>query len=162
MEGDRTVEMLLDSEFAEFAPSLSPDGRWLAYHSDETGSSLIYVRPFPDLDDGQWRVSPDFGRHPVWSPDGRALFYRGQGDADLIVAQIETEPTFSSRTPDRLLRISGYLMGGGRQYDVAPDGDRFIFRTTRTAGQGSEDEPFNGLVLVLDWFEELRRLVPVD
>ena len=161
MEGQRTVEMLLDAGFNEFGAALSPDGRWLAYQSDETGTSLIIVRPFPIVDDGQWRVSPDFGRHPLWSPDGRELFYRGLADADLMVAQIETEPTFSSGTPEPLLSISGYPMGGGRQYDVAPDGDRFIVRRSGSAEQTSDDAPFNGLIFVENWFQELTERVPV-
>ena len=106
MEGERTVEMLLDTEAPEFGPALSPDGRWLAYQSDETGRSQIYVRAFPNIDDGQRRVSLEVGRHPLWSPDGRALFYRGLADAELMVAQVETEPTFSSRTPEPLFSLS--------------------------------------------------------
>ena len=163
MEGERTVEMLLDAEFREAAPALSPDGRWLAYLSNETGTPLIYVQPFPNIDDGLWNVSLGFGADPVWSPDGRELFYRSR--PDLMVAQIETEPTFSSRTPEPLFSISSYGMVGGpgigRRFDLAPDGDRFIVRTPGTAEQTSDDDPFNGLIFVENWFEELKRLVPV-
>ena len=121
MEGERTVEMLLDAGFAEREPALSPDGRWLAYRSNETGTPLIYVLPFPNIDDGQWNVSLGYGVDPVWSPDGRELFYRSP--TDLMVAQIETEPTFSSRTPEPLFSISSY-------------------------GQTSDDDLFNGLIFV--------------
>ena len=62
MEGERTVEMLLDADYVERDPALSPDGRWLAYFSGETGTPRIYVRPLPNIDDGQWRVSTDLGR----------------------------------------------------------------------------------------------------
>ena len=99
MEGERTVEMLLDAEFGESEPALSPDGRWLAYVSIETGTLLIYVRPFPNVEDGLWNVSLGLGANPVWSPDGRELFYRSQGGTNLMVAQVETEPTFSAQTP---------------------------------------------------------------
>ena len=88
MEGERTVEMLFDAEFTETEPALSPDGRWLAYESRETGTPLIYVQPFPNIDDGQWNVSLGLGLDPVWSPDGRELFYRNA--TDLMVAQVET------------------------------------------------------------------------
>ena len=163
MEGERTVEMLLDAEFTEAEPALSPDGRWLAYRSTETGTPLIYVQPFPNIDDGLWNVSLGFGADPVWSPDGRELFYHGR--TDLMVAQIETEPTFSSRTPEPLFSLSGYAtVGGGvagRRFDLAPDGDRFIVRKPGTAEQTSDDDPFNGLIFVENWFEELKRLVPV-
>ncbi len=79
-----------------------------------------------------------------------------------MVAQIETEPTFSARTPEGLFSLSGYRpSGGGRQFDLAPDGDRFIFRKPGTAAQTSDDEPFNDLIFVENWFEELRQRVPV-
>ena len=165
MEGERTVEMLLDAGFAEREPALSPDGRWLAYISNETGTPLIYVQPFPNIDDGLWNVSLGFGADPVWSPDGRELFYRIQGGADLMVAQIETEPTFSSRTPEPLFSQSGYaIVGGGgtgRRFDLAPDGDRFIFRKSGTVGQTSDDDSFTGMIFVENWFEELKARVPV-
>ena len=163
MEGERTVEMLLDAEFAQVEPALSPDGRWLAYRSNEMGTPVIYVKPFPNIDDGLWSVSLDFGISPVWSPDGRELFYLGPGRAGLMVAQIETEPTFSSRTPEPLFSVSGYLFergGGGRQFDLAPDG-RFILSTSGTAEQTSDDADFNGLIFVENWLQELTERVPV-
>ena len=110
-------------------------------------------------------MSLGFGADPVWSPDGRELFYRTQGGADLMVAQIETEPTFSSRTPEPLFSLSGYGIGGataGRRFDLAPDGDRFIFRTSGTAEQTSDDADFNGLIFVENWFQELLERVPVN
>ena len=159
MEGERTVEMLLDAEVTEGEPALSPDGRWLAYFAAEKPAfPLIYVRPFPNIDDGRWNVSAGFGAHPVWSPDGRELFYRSE--TDLMVAQVETEPTFSSRTPEPLFSLSGYGMVGGavtsRRVDVAPDGDRYI---VRKPVQTSDGDPFNSLIFV-DWFEELTARVP--
>ena len=162
LEGEATVEMLLDAEYAESEPAMSPDGRWLAYASNETGQSAIYVQPFPNMDDGKWLVSTDsIGRGPVWSPDGRELFYQAPGD--MMVAQIETEPTFRARTPERLLADSGWVSPrGGRHYDIAPDGDRFLFLKRRGDVQESEAESFNGLIFVEHWFEELKRLVPTN
>ncbi len=164
VEGERTVEMLLDAEFRETEPALSPDGRWLAYVSGETGIPLIYVQPFPNVDDGLWNVSLDFGVTPVWSPDGRELFYRGPAGTDLMVAQIETEPTFSRRTPEALFSLSGYAVVGGpdaaRAFDLAPDGNRFIFRKSGTVGQTSDDDSFTGMIFVENWFEELTARVP--
>ena len=72
------------------------------------GALLIYVQPFPNIDDGLWLVSPDAGVEPVWSPDGRELFYRGFGNTGLMVTQVETESTFSSRTPEPLFSLSIY------------------------------------------------------
>ena len=126
MEGERTVQMLLEAGHLEGEPALSPDGRWLAYVSTETGPPLIYVQPFPNVDDGLWNVSLDYGAHPVWSPDGSELFYRSR--TDLMVAQIETLPAFSRRTPQPLFSLSGRMAGivgsaaTGRRFDLAPDG----------------------------------------
>ena len=78
-----------------------------------------------------------------------------------MVTQVETEPSFSSGTPEPLFSIRSYLVGGGRQYDVAPDGDRFIFPRRGATGQTSDDEPFNGLIFVENWFQELTERVPV-
>ena len=162
MEGERTAEMLLDAEFTEALPALSPDGRWLAYATTETGEPLVYVKPFPNIDDGRWNVSLGYGRDPVWSPDGRELFYRTQ--TDLMVAQIETEPTFSHGTPEPLFSLPPGMVGtsaSGRRFDLAPDGDRFIVRTPGTAEQTGDDDPFNGLIFVENWFQELKARVPV-
>ena len=166
MEGERTVEMLLAADFSVGEPALSPDGRWLAYYSNETGTPLIYVKPFPNVDDGLWNVSLDFGVSPVWSPDGRELFYRDGGGRNLMVVPVETEPTFSAETPELLLGTSDYELGvsstGARGFDLAPDGDRFIFRKLGTAGTTSDDESFNGLIFVEHWFQELTARVPVN
>ena len=163
MEGERTVGMLFEEEYGEQEPAMSPDGRWLAYLSIETDRRVL-VKPFPNIGDGQWNVTVDHeGVQPMWSPDGRELFYRNIGN-NLMVAQVETEPTFSSRTPEVLFDLSRWGLGLGpelgRQFDIAPDG-RFILPTSGTAAQTSDDEPFNGLIFVENWFEELAARVPV-
>ena len=160
MEGERTAEMLFDEQFTEAQPALSPDGRWLAYAASETGTFLVYVKPFPNIDDDPRRVSPDLGRNPVWAPDGRELFYRGP--TDLMVAQVDTEPTFSSRTPESLFDLSGFnLPVGGRNFDLAPDGDRFIFLQSGLTAETGDDEAFNGLIFVENWHQELLERVPL-
>ena len=163
MEGERSVEMLFEAEFTEGEPSLSADGRWLAYLSIETDRRIL-VKPFPNIGDGLWNVSVDHeGVQPLWSPDGRELFYRNVG-SNLMVAQVETEPIFSSRTPEVLFDLSRWGLGLdpdlARQFDIAPDG-RFLLPTSGTADQTSDNEPFNGLIVVEHWFEELRERVPV-
>ena len=103
------------------------------------------------------------GANPVWSPDGRELFYRGP--TDLMVAQIETEPTFSSGTPEPLFSLligMGGRVAVGRRFDLAPDGDRFIVRRVGVATQTSDDDPFNGLIFVENWHQELLERVPVN
>jgi serine/threonine-protein kinase len=110
MGGEREVEELVQSRFDYQFPELSPDGRWLAYESQESGRDDIYVRPFPNVDDNSWLISPDGGRTPVWGPDGRELFYRGLSqDTRMMVVPIDTEPTFSPGTPEVLFEGSPLL-----------------------------------------------------
>ena len=160
VEGDRTVDMLLKTEFDEDTPALSSDGRWLAYTSDESGQDEIYVQPFPNLDEGKWLVSTDGGTDPVWSPDGQELFFWLPGTG-LMMSQVETDPTFTPGNPERVFDTTGYrLDGGGRRYDISPDGDRFVMvlsGSTQTTGVDS----FIGLIFVENWFEELTQRVPI-
>lgn len=160
VEGDRTVELLLQTAFAERVAALSPNGRWLAYRSNESGRQEIYVTPFPKIDDGKWQVSTNGGDDPVWSPDGRHLFFTSS--AQMWVAEVDTEPTFSRGTLTALFSLSGYTMSGlGRRYDLAPDGERFLL--LKAAGtQPGGDVAFTGMIVVEHWFEELKRLVPVN
>lgn len=163
VEGDRTTEML----FAGGEPALSPDGRWLAYYRDLGAlQTTIDVVPFPNIENGRWSVSQGSGPlvsvQPVWSPDGREPFYRG--DTNLMVAPIETEPTFSIETPRPLFSLSRYAIGftarEARLWDLAPTGDRFLVLSS-AATRTTDEEPFNGLIYVDNWFTELKARVPV-
>ena len=168
VEGERLLDLLLETEFRETDPVLSPDGRWLAYQSNESGDSEVYVRPFPDVDAGRWQVSNGGGLSPVWSPDGQELFFIGgrAGKPDtMMLARVETEPAFRSSTPERLFDVGSFwglatLLGRG--WDIAPDGNRFLFKTRATATQTGEGSGFNGLIFVENWFEELKARVPSE
>jgi hypothetical protein len=151
--------MLRDGEPNEAYPEVSPDGRYIAYHSDETGQDEVYVRPFPNLNDGKWQVS-DFGFSPVWAPNGSALFYRYRS-AQMITVPVSTQPVFSHGTPRVLLDAAEFELaraGIARPFDLAPDGERFLM--LREVGLSGDESA--GLVLIQDWFEELTRLVPTD
>ncbi len=159
VEGEPNREMLLDSEFNESRLAVSPDGRWLAYQSNESGQNEIYVRPFPNVDDGKWPISTDGGQEPQWGPDGRELFYLDPDN--LMVTQIETDPTFSRGTPESALSTSGYAVPpGARRYDISPDGRRFLMLKGPTAettdGEGSPE-----LIFVQNWHQELLERVPI-
>ena len=162
VEGDRTVEMLLETEFQERVPALSPDGRWLAYQSDESGQADIYVRPFPNLNDGKWQVSTGIGVDPVWSPDGRHLFFLAIPGV-MMVSEVQTSPTFAHGTPTLAFDVSRYdlrgLGSGSRRYDIAPDGDRFLMGMAGELQTAAGD--FTGLIFVQNWHQELLERVPI-
>jgi hypothetical protein len=114
-------------------PRFSPDGKWLAYSSDETGRSEVYVRPFPTLD-AKWSISSEGGTNPVWSPDGRELFYRS--GPRMMVADVATTPTFAARPP-RVLFEGPFFVDfiGDIDFDVAPDGQHFVMMLVEPAAQ---------------------------
>ena len=157
IEGERASEMLLDTQFREGGPAVSPDGRWIAYHGDETGQNEVYVQRFPELG-GKLTVSTDGGQQPLWSPDGQELFYRGPGG--MMVVPVETDPTFSAGAPEVLFDQQYYFTGTRRTYDLAPDG-RFLMVKDSAVGDDAEG-PAAQIILVQNWFEELKRLVPVE
>ena len=166
LEGDRERKSLLHEKHQEFNPQISPDGRWMAYTSDESGRVEIYVRPFPDVDSGgQQMVSDSGGNSPLWSPDGKELYYRN-GEATLAVP-VETEPTFNPGKPVTLFRgayFSMVLSGIGIQYtpwDIHPDGNRFLMmKPAAVTGDKSESATPRKINIVLNWFEELKERVP--
>ena len=124
--GASAKEMLLTGPFSQGRPNVSPDGRWLAYNSNESGQDEVYVRPFPDVDTVRWPVSTSGGTEPRWSPDGGELFYLDEGAATMMVSRIDATETFSAATPEALFDVSGYVMPSGpHRYDIAPDG-RFL------------------------------------
>jgi serine/threonine-protein kinase len=154
LEGDRKWKPLLQEKYAERQPQVSPDGRYIAYSSNESGKQEVYVRPFPDVDSGgRWQVSTDGGENPLWSPDGRELFYRNE-DAVMVVSVIK-DPTFSLETPKILFRGRYFSPGTtvGTSWDISPDGKRFLM-TKINESTGSTIQRIN---IVLNWLEELKQ-----
>jgi len=146
--GERTPRPYLRSPFDEVGPAVSPDGRWLAYSSDESGQSEVYVRAFP-VPGARIQISSGGGRAPRWSPDGRELFYRD--DDSLVAVGVSLAPTLRVGSRRALFAIEPYLVGGPRSgggYDVHPDGRRFLM-----IRQGSATRD---LIVVLNWFDQLR------
>ena len=166
MDGDHTIEWLLDTEFREACPEVSPDGRWIAYDSDESGQSEVYVRPFPNVEDGKWQISRAGGLSPVWAPDGRELYFHRRNstgpEVTMMAAAITTEPTWTPGNPVPLFSGSYRVAGGlsARAFDIAPDGQRFLVVRNVPLAAAPANQP--DIVLVQNWFEELKRLVPVD
>ncbi len=152
MDG-RDAEPFLQTAFSEDWATFSPDGGWLAYQSDESGRNEIYGLPFPGPG-RKWQVSTDGGTMPLWNPQGGELFYKAP-DNKMMVVNVTTSPTFSAGRP-RVL-FEGLELIRGRSFDVAPDGQHFL------AIQPVEPEVSSTQIhVVLNWFEELKRLVPIE
>jgi Tol biopolymer transport system component len=162
MEGDHERTSLLSEKYIEAQPKISPDGKWMAYASDESGKAEIYVRPFPDVNKGRWQVSVNGGDTPLWSPDGREIFYRN-GDSVMAVP-VETEQGFKPGKPEELFRgtYTAYsLVTYANAWDISPDGKRFLMM--KGAGVfGSDAAGPRKINIVLNWDEELKQRVPVD
>jgi serine/threonine-protein kinase len=151
LDRGRLVTPLLQSKFAERNPEISPDGRWMAYESNESGLEEIYVRPFPNVGGGRWQVSSGGGTTPVWSRAGRELFYRDL--SSVLAVDIRTEPAFAAGTPRRLFD-GPYLSALSASFDVSPDGQRFLMiKDPPPAG----DTPLPRIVVMVDWGERLKR-----
>jgi len=118
------ITWLVDGPFAELRPRLSPDGRWMAYQSDETGRFEIYVRPFPQIMSARWQVSTAGGVSPVWRRDGRELLY--YQDGAILRVPVGGSTAFRAGTPVRVLRVDLPADRLGPSFDVSPDGRRFL------------------------------------
>ncbi len=138
------------------AAAVSPDARWIAYQSDETGRLEVFLRPFPDVSAGKWQVSRSGGAGPLWSRDGRRLFYL-RDDATMMAVQVAGnaspqlgDPVPLFRVPDSLLRVAP--PANYTPWDVAPDG-RFIMVRNLAAGRAVRSE----IVVVENWLQHWRR-----
>jgi serine/threonine-protein kinase len=151
--GDTTTVVLVASPFTELQPSVSPDGRWLAYASNESGRNEVYVRPFPNTGDGRWQVSTAGGGQPRWSPDSKELYYLDAASR-MIAARIETSPTFGVAELRSMFDASGFTLDAFHQsYDVSPDGRAFIFASPRQLSAAARTP---SLVRVDHWFRDLE------
>jgi serine/threonine-protein kinase len=157
------VRTLIGTRFDERGAMLSPDDRWLAYESDSSGRFEIYVRPFPNVGDGQWQVSTGGGVQPLWARDGRELFYLA-GDGSLMKVPVQPVGQAWSAGPPAKLFAGGYYDGGrirqSRHYDVTADGKRFLM--IKDSGNAEVAPAPQTLTVVQNWHEELKRLVPTN
>ncbi len=151
---DRKAQPFLRTPFNESVPRFSPDGRWLAYISNESGRYEIYVQPYPGPG-GKWQISTEGGTEPIWNPNGRELFYRS-GDK-MMAVDIATQPSFTAGKP-RVLFEGRYELSPATtpNYDVSPDGQRFLMLKPAEASEAAPTQ----INVVLNWFEELKRRVP--
>ncbi|MEE8115543.1 MAG: hypothetical protein V3T28_00440, partial [Gemmatimonadales bacterium] len=153
VSGDSAPVPLVASPFTELHPAVSPDGRWLAYTSNESGINEIYVRPFPNTNELRWQVSNGGGQQPVWAADGRELFFL-DADARLTAAQVQATPGFSTSGLLLLFDASGFALDAFHQpYDVTPDGRFFMFLSPRRLADANRDVK---IVWVDHWFTDLE------
>ena len=160
MQGDGKPMPFLESRFGLSYPEFSPDGKLMAYASNESGTSEIYVQAYPGPGE-KVRVSTSGGQEPLWSPNGRELFYRASTTErqQVFVANVTSVAPFRIDTPRVLFENTTFEYdntGPIRSWDVSPDGQRFLLlRFAPTT-----DRPVTSMHLVLNWTEELKRRVP--
>ncbi len=148
------AERFLQTPFSEMEPAFSPDGRWLAYVSDETGSYEVYVRPFPGPG-AKWPISTGGGQFPIWSRNGRELFFIAPDRRIMVAAYTAKGDSFASGKP-RVWSEKRLLDRPYGIFDLAPDGKRFAV----ILNADGTSEPLIHFTVLLNFFDELRRRVP--
>jgi eukaryotic-like serine/threonine-protein kinase len=152
------AEPLVSTPAMEFHPEISPNGRYMAYQSNESGRLEIYVRPFPRVNDGRWQLSTGGGTRPVWARNGRELFFVDPANTLMAVPVQASGATFAMGNPVKLFETAyAPTLNSPRDYDVTPDGQRFLMIRENVARDGNAMPA--GMVVVQNWFEELRAKV---
>jgi dipeptidyl aminopeptidase/acylaminoacyl peptidase len=166
MEKDRIWRLLLQGNCNYAQPRISPDGRLLAYTSNELGRNEVYVCTFPEVTGGKWQVSMNGGDSPLWSRDGRELFFRNGDDA--FATTVRTDPAFRYESPKHLFKgayvAAGFVLGALElsPWDIHPNGKKFLMMKPLASGSGpSERTGPRKINIVVNWTEELNQRVPV-
>jgi len=159
--GQRPWSNLIDRPTGASAVNISPNGEWIAYHTDDTGQYAVYIERFPKLGERHLISDQRGGWGAIWSKAGDEIFYRRLGDGAMMSVPIQTSPTVAIGAPKLLFENRGYVPvntptagnGSARNWDLAPDG-RFLMLRLPAIENDSE------IVVVQNWFEELKRLAP--
>jgi len=152
------ANVLVKNESCNAHAAVSPDGRWMAYRSNVSGQNEVYVERYPELGSRQ-QISTGGGYVPVWSRDGRELFFPSLDGRQMLAVQVRSGSTLVAGRPHVLFETAMGVSFSGRPYDVAPDGRFLIIRSGQTESGGGTA---SNLIVVQNWFEELKRLVPVN
>ncbi len=158
--GESPVEPLAKTRFKGAIADFSPDGRYLAYESDESGRNEVYVRPFPRVDNGRWQVSTAGGTRPVWARSSRELFYLDASNTLTAVPVRTSEPTINIGTPAKMFDTKYAEPNPSRHFDVSRDGQRFLMLKDSPATDQNATPA--SMVVVEHWFEELKQRVPAN
>jgi len=142
--GDRQPRPFLQTEFNEWQGRLSPDGKWMAYDSDESGEIKVYVRPF-SATGGVWQISASGGEQPVWRHDGKELFYVSSEKKLMAVPVEANSPNFRAGAPQELFQMHSVSRPWAKQYAVTADGQRFLVNTL------VEDAAPSRITVVVNW-----------
>jgi len=163
--GDRKPQPLIHTTAMELDAELSPDGRWLAYHANDSGTSHVFVRSYPNVDAFRTQISRTGGTRPAWSRTGRELFYLDENGMLTSVAIQTKGDVFSATPPERVLNARYYAGSTAlgldlRGYDVAPDGQRFLM--IKEPGPTGSAQPMAQvrMIVTLNWFTELNKRLP--
>jgi serine/threonine-protein kinase len=156
------AELFLESPFVDLEPAISPDGHWLAYASNESGTPQVYVRPFPGPG-GKWQISTGSGHFPVWSRSSHELFFEKLGDVGVMAAAFTFKrspqgETFSASTPRIWSTVPLIDSDNYPNYDVAPDGKRIV--AILAPEDAVSQKPLTHLTFLLNFFDELQRKAP--
>jgi eukaryotic-like serine/threonine-protein kinase len=161
LDGEPTARPLLAEAYGELHPAISPDGRWIAYETHEInipGGHNIYIRPFPNIDDGKWLISTRGGEYPVWAPDGRELYYWAYSGR-MTAVRIETEPVFVVGNSEELFGGEYLTFTANRPFGISPDGQRFLMiKEDKETREAVETAPITELIVVDNWDEVLRSI----
>ena len=151
LESDEAPVALATGDFFDAHAAVSPDGRWLAYASDESGRPEVYVHPFPNTGDARWQISSEGGAGPAWAHSGRELFYLSP-DQQMMSVDVVPGSTFIAGDRRALFSVQPFFVSAStRYYDVAPDDDRFVMI------RPAPDEGLGQIVVVENFFEEILR-----
>ena len=156
VDGKSEAKVLIQNEFCNDFSAVSPDGHWMAYHSNLSGRYEVYVERYPEMSSRQ-QISIGGRWRPVWARDGSELFFATPDNRQLLSVSVRSRETLTAGRPQVLFDLTTLPPGGGtRPYDVGPDGRFFVIR----GGNVANTESPSNLVLVQNWDQELKRLVP--
>jgi Tol biopolymer transport system component len=165
---DQVSRIVNQTPAPEGAAHVSPDGKWVVYSSAESGEPHIYVKSFPSFE-GKYPISVESSTEPVWAPDGSAIYFRSAAKMMKVPIEVATDTEFRAGTPELLWEDDSFHISdiGERTYDIHPDGKRFLMvevqpKPDSDDADGAENAGRRNidLVIVENWFEELKRLAP--
>ena len=163
LDGRKLEPLISSTNSNEFNGEVSPDGRWLAYQTNRSGRYDVFVRPFPDVARNEWPISTEGGTEPLWSRDTSELFYRAPNGA-VMGLDVMPGQSWKAGTPRQIIAGETYFLGPDgnpyRTYDVSLDGRRFLMLKNSSVGDETPSMPH--IIVVTNWFEELKRRVPTQ